>query len=132
MRGTTRIAVRDLPVMADIGINPDEIGRRQPLIVSVRMLIATPDDDVIGATVDYRDVAAAVAALGEQRIALIETFAHRLAVRCLALGDVREVAVNIDKPRALAAGIASVTVMLERGIEAGDDALTKDMTWRPR
>lgn len=130
MRSVTRVAVRDLHVMADIGINPEEIGRRQPLIVSVVMLVEPIEDDAIDATVDYRRVAAAAAELGEQRIALIETFARRLATRCLLLGAVREVAVQVDKPQALAAGLASVTVTLTRETGAQEDREMQEMAWQ--
>lgn len=130
MRSVTRVAVRDLTIMADIGINPDEIGQRQPLIVSVTMLVEPVEDDAIDATVDYRRVAAAAAELGEQRIALIETFARRLATRCLLLGAVREVAVQIDKPKALAAGLASVTVTLARETWAQEDREMQEMAWQ--
>ncbi len=130
MRSVTRVAVRDLNIMADIGINPDEIGQRQPLIVSVTMLVEPVEDDAIDATVDYRRVAAAAAELGEQRIALIETFARRLATRCLLLGAVREVAVQIDKPKALAAGLASVTVTLARETWAQEDREMQEMAWQ--
>ncbi|WP_404366893.1 dihydroneopterin aldolase [Sphingomonas sp. MMS24-J45] len=130
MRSMTRVAVRDLNIMADIGINPEEIGRRQPLIVSATMLVDPVEDDAIDATVDYRRVAAAAAELGEQRIALIETFARRLATRCLLLGPVREATVQIDKPRALAAGLASVTVTLTRETWAQEDRETQEMAWQ--
>ena len=130
MRSVTRVAVRDLHVMADIGINPDEIGRRQPLIVSVAMLVEPVEDDAIHATVDYRRVAATAAELGEQRIALIETFARRLATRCLLLGAVREVAVQVDKPQALAVGMASVTVALMRDTRAHEDQDMQEMAWQ--
>lgn len=130
MRSVTRVAVRDLAVMADIGINPEEIGRHQPLIVSVVMLIEPVGADAIDATVDYRRVAAAAAELGAQRIALIETFARRLATRCLLLGAVREATVHVDKPQALAAGLASVTVTLTRDTAAQDDQDMQEMAWQ--
>ena len=118
----TQIMVRDLTVMADIGIDPHEIGRRQPLLVTVMLSVDPVAEDAIGATVDYRLVARAAAELGEQRIALIETFGRRLASRCLRLAGVRRVTVTIDKPEALPGGIASVSIMLrgEEACRAGD------------
>lgn len=80
--------VRDLTVMADIGIDPHEIGRRQPLRVSVMLSVDPVAEDTIGATVDYRLVALAAEELGGQRIGLIETFGRRLASRCLRLAGV--------------------------------------------
>ena len=56
---TTKVRVRDLPLLADIGINPDEIGRRQPLVISVELTLAVGQVEAIGETVDYRKVAQA-------------------------------------------------------------------------
>ena len=110
----TRVSVRDLPVLADIGIYAHEIGQRQPLILTVTLEVARIEEDRIDATTDYRLIATAAEALGETRIALIEVFAYRLASYCLELPGVRSAEVTIDKPRALAAGMASVTTLLRR------------------
>ena len=108
------VGIRDLTVMADIGVNSHEIGRRQPLVVTAMLWIDQVASDTIDATIDYRDIAVAAEDLAGQRIALIETFAHRLASDCLALPGVRRARVTIDKPQALPSGIASVTTMLSR------------------
>lgn len=110
----TRVSVRDLPVLADIGIHAHEIGRRQPLIISVTLEVERIEEDRIEATTDYRLIAGAAEALGETRIALIEIFAQRLAAWCLKLPGVRSAEVSIDKPEALPAGMASVTTRLVR------------------
>lgn len=112
----TRVSVRDLPILADIGIHAHEIGRRQPLIISVTLEVERIEEDRIEATTDYRLIASAAEALGETRIALIEIFAHRLASHCLRLPGVRSAEVSIDKPEALPAGMASVTTRLSREI----------------
>ncbi len=108
----TQVMVRDLPVMADIGIEPYEIGRRQRLLVTVMLSVDAVIEDAIDATVDYRRVAQAAQELGEERIALIETFGRRLASHCLGYPGVRQVTVTIDKPDALPAGLASVSIIL--------------------
>ena len=108
------VGIRELTVMADIGVHPHEIGRRQPLVVTAVLWIDPVANDTIDATIDYRDIAAAAETLAAQRIALIETFAHRLAEACLALPTVRRAQVTIDKPQALPSGVASVTTMLDR------------------
>ena len=110
----TELMVRDLPVMADIGIHPHEINRRQPLIVSVTLAIDTVASDAIEATIDYRRIAQLAQDLAEQRIALIETFGYRLASLCLDFPEVRQALVTIDKPEALSAGMASVAIRLQR------------------
>lgn len=100
--------------MADIGIHPHEIGHRQPLLVSVVVRMDAVADDAISATVDYRWIARVAEALAEQRIGLIEIFGRRLALQCLAISAVRRVVVTIDKQQALPAGVASVSIMLDR------------------
>ena len=109
----TKIRVRDLPLLADIGINPDEIGRRQPLVISVELGLASQAPvRAIEDTVDYRRVARAAEDLARVHIPLIETFAHELCSRCLAMEGVLFAKVSIDKPFALTRGLAGVEVEL--------------------
>jgi dihydroneopterin aldolase len=123
----TRVSVRDLPVLADIGIHAHEIGQRQPLIISVTLTVEQVEEDRIEATTDYRLIAGAAEALAETRIALIEVFAQRLASYCLRLPGVRSAEVMIDKPQALPAGMASVTTMLSR--EIAPDIKEENSLW---
>ena len=109
---TTLVRVRDLPLSAVIGINPDELGRRQPLIVSVELTLAADRVETLEQSVDYRRVAAEAERLAENHVTLIEIFARRLAERCLALGPVLDVDVSICKPEALLRGTASVSVRM--------------------
>lgn len=108
----TLVRVRDLPLSAVIGINPDELGRRQPLIVSVELTLAAGRVETLDQSVDYRRIAAEAERLAENHVTLIEVFAHRLAERCLALGPVLDVDVSICKPQALVRGTASVSVRM--------------------
>ena len=107
----TIVSVSDLPLSARIGINPDEVGREQVLIISVDLTLA---DGARGATladsVDYRLIVAEAEALATGHIGMIEVFARTLAERCLALGPVREAVVSVKKPQALARGLAAVRV----------------------
>jgi dihydroneopterin aldolase len=114
IRRTTRVAVRNLTIVADIGIHAHEMNRRQPLVIAVELETAGADDDAIDATIDYRAIAAAAEALGDTRIALIESFAERLAAQCLAMPGVLAAAVTVDKPNALPPALASATVELRR------------------
>ena len=109
---TTLVRVRDLPLSAVIGINPDELGRRQPLVVSVELTLAADRVETLEQSVDYRRVAAEAERLAENHVTLIEIFARRLAERCLALGPVLDVDVSICKPEALLCGTASVSVRM--------------------
>lgn len=110
----TRVRVRDLPLLADIGINPDEIGRRQPLVLSVDLTLSGDRIEGIGETVDYRRVAQAAEDLALVHIPLIETFARKLGERCLDFPMVVEARVSVDKPFALTRGMAGVEVVVQR------------------
>ena len=110
----THVRVRDYPVLADIGINPDEVGRRQPLVVTVEIEVATPSITEIGETVDYRQIVAAIDELAAVHVPLIETFAYRIGQKCLAMGDVVGAQISIDKPFAITRGMAGTRVKLQR------------------
>lgn len=112
-RGQTTILVRDVEVQADIGINLDEIGRRQPLIVHAEIRVRNPVTDELESTFDYRDFVRHAEKLASGRMSLIETFAHRLAGLCLDHPAVVRVDISIDKPAALQNGLAGVRVTLE-------------------
>lgn len=114
----TKIRVRDLPLLADIGIDPDEIGRRQPLIITVELTLSRNAADSINGTIDYRRVARAAETLAEVHIPLIETFARRLGTEYLAWPLVEAAYVSIDKPFALTRGVAGVEVTLTRRDDA--------------
>ncbi|HWU02384.1 MAG TPA: dihydroneopterin aldolase, partial [Novosphingobium sp.] len=72
--------------------------------------------DRLEQTVDYRAIAMAASDLAATHIDLIETFAHRLAQRCMAMpvagGRVAWARVRLDKPEAVDNGLASVSVHL--------------------
>jgi dihydroneopterin aldolase len=111
---TTRIRVRDLPLLADIGINPEEIGRRQPLVISVELTLSAGRIEGIGETVDYRKVAQAAEDLALVHIPLIETFAQKLGERCLDFPTVVEARVSVNKPFALTRGLAGAEVHIRK------------------
>ena len=111
---STTVRVRDYPVLADIGINPDEVGRRQPLVVTVELEVGSNPIEEIGETIDYRRIVAAIDKLAAVHIPLIETFARRLAEECLAKDGVRAADISIDKPFAITRGMAGTQVRLER------------------
>ena len=71
---TTIVKVRELPLLADIGINPDEIGRRQPLVITVEAMLdsaagSSDLDDQVAAAIDKLprpgDTAEIIALTGE-------------------------------------------------------------------
>ncbi|BBD97060.1 dihydroneopterin aldolase [Sphingobium amiense] len=116
-----KVKVRDLPLLADIGINPDEIGRRQPLVVTVELSLVPGSVEGIADTVDYRRIAQAAEDLAAVHIPLIETFAQRLGALCLQFPRVVEARVAIDKPFALTRGLAGVEVTVRRGDAASEE-----------
>jgi len=105
---TMYVRVRDLPLLADIGINPDEIGRRQPLVISVELQIVAARINEIQQTVDYRQIVRAAEDLSLIHIPLIETFAQELGDILLEMEGVLEAVVTVDKPFALTRGLAGV------------------------
>ena len=112
-RGETTIVIRDVEVQADIGINPEEIGQRQPLIIHAELRVRAPAADEIESTFDYRTLMQHAEALASRRMSLIETFAHRLALVCLDHPAVLRAEIAVDKPAALQNGLAGVRVTLE-------------------
>jgi len=120
LSSTTLVRVTDLPLLADIGINPDEIGRRQPLVVTVELTLRSQRIHEIADTVDYRSIVRAAEALATVHIPLIEMFAHRLGAECVRWRGVQSARVKIDKPFAISPGLAGVEVTV-RAATAGID-----------
>jgi dihydroneopterin aldolase len=114
----SKVFVTGLKVQAQIGVYRHEIGRVQPLIVDVELDVPTDSSDRLADTVNYETILQAAQALAaEGHIDLVETFAHRLAVRCLADPRVTQARIRIEKPLALAphAVGAGVEITLVRG-----------------
>ncbi len=112
--GQCSVMLDNIEVMADIGILAAETGVRQPLVLHVRLDVVPPTGDHIDQTCDYREIHQAAQDLAERRIALIETFARRLAERCLANERVLVAEVRADKPRAVPGCLAAAHVRLSR------------------
>jgi dihydroneopterin aldolase len=110
------VFVRGLKIDAAIGLNPDERGRRQPLVID---MVATLDP---GAPLHLRDtfnyehvVSAALKVADSGHIELAETFALRIGTILLSHKGVREVTVSVGKPEALdGAELAGAEVKLRR------------------
>lgn len=106
------VTICGLQVAADIGVYAHEHGRAQPLVVDIILRIDAPVRDVLQETIDYQRVADDAHDLALERTALIETYAMRLAERCIAYPGVQEVEVRVAKPGALRGGLAGVRVSL--------------------
>ena len=114
----SKVFVTGLKVQAQIGVYKHEIGRVQPLIVDVELDVPTGSSDRLAETLNYESILEAAQLLAaEGHIDLVETFAHRLADRCLADPRVTRARVRIEKPLALAphAVGAGVEITLVRG-----------------
>ncbi|HEY5071149.1 MAG TPA: dihydroneopterin aldolase [Caulobacteraceae bacterium] len=114
----TKVFVRALEVDAEIGVHAHEKGRRQPLIVDVELDIAAAGWRALAQTVNYETIAAharRIAASGH--IAVVESFAERLARACFADPRVLKAKVRVEKPLALAphAAAAGVEITAVRG-----------------
>lgn len=114
---SSSVFVTGVKVQAEIGVYRHEIGRVQPLIVDVELQVATNASDRLAETVNYETILeAARAVAGDGHLHLVETFAHRLAERCLQDPRVRRARVRVEKPLALAPDAvgAGVEITLER------------------
>jgi len=108
------VTISGLQVAADIGVYAHEHGRAQPLVVDIVLAIDPPVRDTLHETVDYQCVADDAHALAAGRIALIETYAIRLAERCIAYPAVQRAEVHVTKPGALRGGLAGARASLAR------------------
>ena len=115
---SSKVFVTGVQVQAEIGVYRHEIGRVQPLIVDVELDVPTDASDRLADTFNYEAILKAAQDLAAQgHVDLVETFAHRLAERCLADPRVTRARVRIEKPLALAphAVAAGVEIVLGRG-----------------
>lgn len=113
----SKVFVTGVQVQAQIGVYRHEIGRVQPLVVDVELDVPTDASDRLADTVNYETILQAAQELAAQgHVDLVETFAHRLAERCLADPRVSRARVRIEKPLALAphAVGAGVEIVLGR------------------
>lgn len=106
-----QIAVNDLKIAADIGVHADEIGRKQLLVVHALVEMPAQHSDSLSTTFDYNKFLGFAEELTNERISLIETFAVRLANRCLAVDGVSLVDITVVKPGALMNGRASTRIV---------------------
>lgn len=98
-----RVFVRGLKVEAEVGVYAHERGHTQPLVVDVELDVTTARAEHLSQTVNYETIAAAARELAaEGHIELVETFAERLAERCLVDPRVTRARVRVEKPLALA------------------------------
>ena len=108
------IMVDQIKVMADIGAHAHEHGRLQPLILHASLTIIPPAEDELDATFDYAKIKIFAEELAQQRTVLIESFAKRLAQKCLLDDKVITAEIRIEKPEALPNSMAGTRIKLSR------------------
>ena len=106
------VSVSNLLVEANIGLHAHEKGRLQRLNLHVTVKVLPPRRDQIDQTIDYNAVMTIANAVAVTHTNLIETFAMQVAKRCLDLDRVIEAEVSVEKPAALANGVASTRVVM--------------------
>lgn len=109
-----QVLVTDLEVMADIGALDSEKGIPQPLRIHVAVSVVPPARDELAQTFDYTLIRAIALELAAERTVLVESFALKLAHRCLAHDTVLEAEVRIGKPCAIPGALAGTRVTARR------------------
>lgn len=109
------VSLRDVQLLADIGVHHHEIGRPQPLVLHVTLTVVPPERDSVDEVFDYVRIKRMAETLSRERIVLIETFARRVAEGCLADHRVRDAVVTVEKPQGVPGSMASATVRLASG-----------------
>ena len=107
-----RLFVKDLTLLAQIGVWRHEHGRRQRVRISLEMAVeetANPDDRLEGVVNYDRIVRAVREVVAAGHVRLIETLAERILARCFDDRRVRRCRVQVEKldvfPDAAAVGI---------------------------
>ena len=121
-RGLRCVFVRDLEIVASVGIFEHEKRYEQRIIISAELLVRDDYDGVsdrLGDVLDYSKVVDAISRLVQsEHVNLIETLAERIANQCLSDARVESVRVRIEKPEALQS-CRSVGIEIERRRPAG-------------
>ncbi|MGL4591778.1 MAG: dihydroneopterin aldolase [Aestuariivirga sp.] len=111
------VFVRDLDLMASIGIYATEKVKPQRIVVNIDLSVHEgegPNDDDIGHVVSYEIVVKKVEAiLAEGHINLVETLCEKIAAACLKDRRVVAARVRVEKPDIIP-NARSVGVEIER------------------
>jgi dihydroneopterin aldolase len=115
-RAIRHVFIRNLEVLAHIGIHGHERGKPQPVRINVDLAVedAVVLEDRLDSVVDYEAITANIRALvASGHINLAETFAERIAQTCFDDTRVRTARVRVEKLHALP-GAESAGVEIER------------------
>jgi 7,8-dihydroneopterin aldolase/epimerase/oxygenase len=112
-----RVFIRDLEIMASIGVFEVEHRYEQRIVVSIELEVADTYDgrsERLADVVDYSVVVAKIEAIAHAgHVKLIETLAERFAVECLIDVRVEAARVRIEKPDIMP-NCRSVGIEIER------------------
>jgi 7,8-dihydroneopterin aldolase/epimerase/oxygenase len=109
------VFIRNLEVLARIGVHGHEQGMPQPVRINVEARTVKPEDDRLEHAVDYERIAEGIRAIvASGHINLAETLAERIAQMCLEDKRVAKVCVRVEKLHALP-GTEAAGVEIERG-----------------
>jgi len=114
--GIRHVFIRNLELLAHIGVYRHEEGRMQPVRINVDLGTDDTADtkDMLENVVDYHVIEKRIRAIiAEGHVRLAETLAERIAAACFEDSRVRTVRVRVEKLHALT-GAESVGIEIER------------------
>jgi 7,8-dihydroneopterin aldolase/epimerase/oxygenase len=115
----TRVFIRNLEVLARIGVHGHEQGKPQPVRITVSLTAAVKaETDRLENAVDYETIAGNIRSIiASGHINLAETLAERIAASCLLDPRVTKCRVSVEKLQALP-GAEAAGVEIERSRES--------------
>lgn len=111
-----RIFIRDLELLAQLGVHSHEKTNYQPVRINVDLCVEDPQtlEDRLERVVDYEAIALRIRALVAQgHVNLAESLAEQIAQACLSDKRVRTARVRVEKLQAVP-GAQSAGVEVER------------------
>jgi len=115
--GIRRVFVRDLEIVASVGVFEHEKRYEQRILLSAELAVRDDYDGVSDRLEDVLDYSALVEGIAllvqQEHVNLLETLAERIAWHCLSDRRVESVRIRIEKPDALPM-CRSVGVEIER------------------
>ena len=115
-RGIRHVFIRNLELLAHIGVHRHEEGKMQPIRINVDLAVEDLIDqgDDLAKVVDYGVIEKKIRALiAEGHVRLVETLAERISQACFEDARVMTARVRIEKLHALS-GAESAGVEIER------------------
>jgi dihydroneopterin aldolase len=113
---TTHVFIRNLELMANIGVHGHEHNREQPVRINVDLTVegVHPEGDHLENVVDYEAITNKIrAVVGEGHVRLAENLAERIVAICFSDKRVKTARVKVEKTSALP-GAESGGVEIER------------------